>query len=472
MTRRLLGTYLTITGFVLVVLIIPLGRTFAAREQDRLISAIERDATVIAGMSEEGLEEGQPLGLDLLLARYAQDPGGRIVIVDAGGISVADSDNLDGPPRDFSTRPEFIEALAGRVDRGIRSSETLGKDLIFVAVPAGSGGSVLGAVRITYPATTLEDSVRDNWLRLGVLSLVVLAAVTIVGFTLARSVTRPVRALEETAASLSAGDLAARVTVSGPPEIRELGRTFNETADWLEALIDSQRGFVADASHQLRTPLTALRLRLENLRYAVDPADLPAVEAALSETGRLTRLVDGLLALARAEAEHAPRQVIDLTTIAADRAGAWEPLASDGAGAADAGRHRADPRQPHLQRPRRHRGGRRDHHLGGGRRGPVGAARRRRGAGHDRGAAGRRLRPFRLGQGGTRKRARAQHRAPARPLRRRRRPPPTLPERRPRCGGVPPRRERPCPRGGGLSEGFHGPDAARTLAGQGLSWWR
>ncbi len=330
MTRRLLGTYLTITGFVLVVLIIPLGRTFAAREQDRLISAIERDATVIAGMSEEGLEEGQPLGLDLLLARYAQDPGGRIVIVDAGGISVADSDNLDGPPRDFSTRPEFIEALAGRVDRGIRSSETLGKDLIFVAVPAGSGGSVLGAVRITYPATTLEDSVRDNWLRLGVLSLVVLAAVTIVGFTLARSVTRPVRALEETAASLSAGDLAARVTVSGPPEIRELGRTFNETADWLEALIDSQRGFVADASHQLRTPLTALRLRLENLRYAVDPADLPAVEAALSETGRLTRLVDGLLALARAEAEHAPRQVIDLTTIAADRAGAWEPLASDG----------------------------------------------------------------------------------------------------------------------------------------------
>jgi signal transduction histidine kinase len=330
MTRRLLGTYLTITGFVLVVLIVPLGRTFAAREQDRLISAIERDATVVAGMSEEGLEEGQPLGLDLLLARYTQDPGGRIVIVDAGGISVADSDNLDGPPRDFSTRPEFIEALAGRVDRGIRSSETLGEDLIFVAVPAGSDGSVLGAVRITYPATTLEDSVRDNWLRLCVLSLVVLAAVTIVGFTLARSVTRPVRALEETAASLSAGDLAARVTVSGPPEIRELGRTFNETADWLEALIDSQRGFVADASHQLRTPLTALRLRLENLRYAVDPSDLPAVEAALSETGRLTRLVDGLLALARAEAEHAPREVVDLTAVVAGRAGAWEPLASDG----------------------------------------------------------------------------------------------------------------------------------------------
>ncbi|MGD2052150.1 MAG: ATP-binding protein, partial [Acidimicrobiia bacterium] len=306
------------------------GRTFAAREQDRLISAIERDATVVASMSEEGLEEGQPLGLDLLLTKYGADPGGRIVVVDARGISVADSAGLDGPPRDFSTRPEFVEALAGRVDRGIRSSETLGEDLIFVAVPAGSGGSIVGAVRITYPATTLEDSVRDNWLRLGVLSLVVLAAVTIVGFTLARSVTRPVRALEATAAHLSAGNLAARVTVAGPPEIRELGRTFNETAEWLEALIDSQRGFVADASHQLRTPLTALRLRLENLRYAVDPEDLPAVEAALSETGRLTRLVDGLLALARAEAEHAPRQVVDLATIAADRAGVWEPLASDG----------------------------------------------------------------------------------------------------------------------------------------------
>jgi len=95
-------------------------------------------------------------------------------------------------------------------------------------------------------------------------------------------------------------------------------------------LIDSQRGFVADASHQLRTPLTALRLRLENLRYAVDAEDLSAVEAALSETGRLTRLVDGLLALARAEAQHAPGEVVDLATIAAGRTEVWEPLASDG----------------------------------------------------------------------------------------------------------------------------------------------
>ncbi len=166
---------------------------------------------MVASLAEEGLEQSQPVGLDTLLASYAQDPGGRIVIVNAGGISVADSDDLGAAPRDFSTRPEIATALTGQRDSGRRPSETLGTDLLYVAVPVGSGGKIYGAVRITYPATTLNVAVRDNWLRLGLLSLVVLIAVTIVGITLARQVTRPVRTLEKSAEALAGGDLGSRV---------------------------------------------------------------------------------------------------------------------------------------------------------------------------------------------------------------------------------------------------------------------
>jgi signal transduction histidine kinase len=97
----------------------------------------------------------------------------------------------------------------------------------------------------------------------------------------------------------------------------------------LGRLLDSQRAFVADASHQLRTPLTALRLRLENLEATMPPTAAEDLRAAAAETGRLARLVDGLLTLARAEAAPGRREVVDLATVVADRQVAWTPLAAE-----------------------------------------------------------------------------------------------------------------------------------------------
>jgi signal transduction histidine kinase len=269
-TLRLVATYLIITSFVLVVLIVPLGRTFAAREEDGLLSDIERDARVVAALVEDSLEAGTTPQLAALLAGYAENPGGRIVIVDGKGISVADSDEPEGTRRDFSTRPEFIAALNGQGNAGRRFSETLGGDLLFVAVPVRSGSAILGAVRVTFPGTALDDAIRDNWMRLGLLSVVVLFSVTAVGLVLARGVTRPVRELESAAEGIAAGDLRRRVPVGrGAPELRALGETFNTMAARVESLVDAQSSFAADASHQLRTPLTALRLRLENLEVSV-----------------------------------------------------------------------------------------------------------------------------------------------------------------------------------------------------------
>ena len=110
---------------------------------------------------------------------------------------------------------------------------------------------------------------------------------------------------------------------SGPPEVRALATEFNDTVARLETLLRSQDEFVADASHQLRTPLAALRLRLENLERDVGKDGRADLDAALAEVGRLSRLVDGLLALARADAA-TPRPVpVDLRAAVAARAEAW-----------------------------------------------------------------------------------------------------------------------------------------------------
>lgn len=327
MARRLLATYLTITSLVLAVVVIPLGITFAGRERDRLISDIERDAVVVASLAEDALEAGTSPSLGTVLASYAV-AGGRIVVVDREGLSVADSEAET--PRDFSTRPEIGEALEGRRASGTRPSETLGNDLVFVAIPVASGGTVHGAVRITYPTSTLDARTRGAWLNLALVSLSALAAVAAVGLILASQVSKPVRELEEAARRFAVGDLSMRVpTDHGAPELRALATTFNLTADRLTHLVEDQRRFAADAAHQLRTPLAALRLRLETLEPSLTPDQADRVQSAIGETVRLGRLVDSLLAAARSGVDSGSTVVVDLAEVACTRVDLWREVAAE-----------------------------------------------------------------------------------------------------------------------------------------------
>lgn len=329
MARRLLVTYLTITALALASVIVPLGLTFADHERDQLSFGIERDAQAIASMAEDALEGGTTPSVNSVLSDYRAS-GGRVVIVDRRGFSVADSDNVGGGPRDFSSRPEMAAALDGQRATGTRRSETLGTNLVYAAVPVASGGVVHGAVRITYPTSKVDARVRDAWVRLALLSAVVLGIVAGVGVVFARGVTRPVRRLERAAHDLAAGDLTVRVdTNDGPPELRALGETFNTTAQQLGQLVESQHRFVADASHQLRTPLTALRLRLETLEPYVADSAQPKLHAAVSETNRLARLVQSLLVLARTDATTSTCEPVELSAIVSGRVDAWSPVAGD-----------------------------------------------------------------------------------------------------------------------------------------------
>lgn len=331
MRRRLLLGYLSLTLFVLLVLEIPLGVSFAQRELERLLTRVERDAFALASFAEDHLEGTTQSDLQGLADGYADRTGGRAVIVDADGIGLADSDPPAPGRRSFATRPEIVKALEGRVATGERLSETLSTNLVFVAVPVASGGEVHGAVRITYPRSTVDTRIRDNWLRLAGVGVVSLGAATVVGLAFARGVARPLRDLQSTATALGRGDLGARAPAgAGPPEVQALATAFNDTATRLEVLVGSQEQFVADASHQLRTPLAALRLRLENLASECT-SDTDDVEAALAEVARLSRLVDGLLALARADRTGATATAVAVhaSDALAERIDAWEAMAAD-----------------------------------------------------------------------------------------------------------------------------------------------
>lgn len=333
MRRRLLLSYLTVSVFVLLVLEVPLAVFFADRERERLLTAVERDATVLATYYEDALQLGEPYGPRPALD-YAASTGFRVVVVDGSGRSILDT----GRPanRDFSTRPEVVTALAGSRAIGVRASETLGADLLYVAVPVASGGEVFGAVRVTFPPGEAEQRIHRFWLGLVAVGLVVLAAMTGVGWVVAGSIARPVRQVEEAAARVAAGDLDVRLEAGDAPrDLRDLVTTFNDMAARLRHVLERQQAFVGDASHELRTPLTALRLRLENLEATAEGEARRDLEGAIAETNRLAGVVDQLLAIATAEAARTRPEPVDLPAVVRDRAAAWEPVATEQAAAVD-----------------------------------------------------------------------------------------------------------------------------------------
>ncbi|MGZ4462356.1 MAG: ATP-binding protein [Gaiellaceae bacterium] len=335
MRWRLLLSYLGLSLFILAVLEIPLGIVNQRNEQSNLESKVEHDAVVIASAADDTLEarqSGSMPGLKVYASDYQRRFGGRVIIVNRKGIALVDS----RPPgwSDFASRPEIEVALKGGVASGVRYSQTLREHLLYVAVPVASavpGASkpmVHGAVRITYPTSAVDARVLRYWLLLLAIAAIVLAVVTVLALRIARSVSRPLNRLETAAARAGAGDLSVRAEATGgPPEVRSLATTFNTMIVELEQLVRAQEEFVADASHELRTPLTALQLRLENLARDVSEGGQADLEAALGEVGRLSRLVEGLLALARAETP--PPEQVDLRAVVEERLEALAALASD-----------------------------------------------------------------------------------------------------------------------------------------------
>lgn len=334
MTRRLVLAALLVAAFILLTVEVPLGLTYSGRAEDRLVADVERDARILAGLVEERVEVSDTAAVTSAVTRYAKRTGGRVVVTNPMGIAIVDTSRAGAAARDFSTRPEIDVALKGSQSTGIRSSSTLGREIAYAAVPISSDGRINGVVRVSFPTTEMRGQVRASWVRLGLLSILVLGAAGAFGWMIARWATAPVGLLEAGAQRLADGDLEGRTGVDrGPPELRRLSATFDEMASRLEALVGAQQVFVADVSHQLRTPLTVLRLRVESMEEELgEPVDAAGlrrdVEAVGEEIERLIRVVEGLLALTRADgsAGTAPVDAAGAARAAQDR---WGPLAEE-----------------------------------------------------------------------------------------------------------------------------------------------
>jgi len=316
---------------------IPLIQYLRTVETDRITTALERDGFVIAGRAEETLETPSAEGLEYVqnaITQYGIESGARVIVLDINGNAIADSESPESIGTSFISRPEIVEALAGTVSIGRRFSTTANQELLYVAVPIINGAQTLGAVRITFPASVVDDAVNERLEGISSIAGITLLVSVLVALLLALGITRRLSNLKNVTEEFTKGNYKVRAEINGgAPEIRSLARSFNAMADQLDKLITQQKAFAGDASHQLRTPLTALQLRLERATEMLetDPAGAAErIEAAIVEADRLQRLVEGLLVLSRSEnADKITRDKCDAAQVARERFENWEALASE-----------------------------------------------------------------------------------------------------------------------------------------------
>ncbi len=328
--RLVLAAAYLLTAVVLA-LEIPLALNVDRRATSEFQSGVLGNAAILAARvadlvaaSNRRTRPRPSAALERIVAGTPRAEGERILVVDGGGRLLADTAGRADVGTVYATgeRPELLAALGGRIDTRRRFSETVGEELLLVTVPVVDQAEVVGGVRVAASTAAVDASVRRSWLRLALIGLAVIAAGLALAWFLAGTVARPVRRLVSAADRLGHGDLDARASEGGPRELDTLARAFNRMAETLAANVAAQRDFVANASHQLRTPLTGLKLRLEAIRSEGGEAAEQAAKADL-EVDRLGALVDDLLELARASSSEPTGRSVDLGDQAARAVERW-----------------------------------------------------------------------------------------------------------------------------------------------------
>ncbi|WP_121160426.1 sensor histidine kinase [Micromonospora pisi] len=327
MRRRLVLSYLLLMVLVLAALEIPLAFTLATAETGRVRADRLADATRFSSLSGPALRVGATGPVSAELDRYAELYGLNAALVDRDRTVVLRT------PR-YRPDPALVESatrasLAGQQSAAPGLVWPWNPEPLVVSVPVSENGEVLGSLIISSPTNRIGRTTLSWWLVLAVIGMLAVLACVLTAFRLAGWVLRPITVLDAVTHEIAAGDRSARAPHRvGPPELRRLAASFNDMADALSDAMERQRAFVAHASHQLRNPLTALRLRVEELGPSVTDEDgRTEHRLALEESDRLAEVLDGLLTLARAERGADKMVVVDAAAVAISRVRAWQPLA-------------------------------------------------------------------------------------------------------------------------------------------------
>jgi signal transduction histidine kinase len=322
MAGRIAATVIALIAVLLCVVALPLGVITTAHDRHSFTDEAIDAAASVAAIGEEKLSDGDASPALASSIGELRRGGDQVSLYDRAG-------------RKISGSPAGPAVTAGEVAGALRRAAPVtypagDRMLVLAPVLQDEGGADVGVVALSRPTAALDHEIAVLWASIAAVSVAGLVAAALIAIGLARWVSRPLNVLGQAAQRLGDGALDTRSEPdAGPSEVRRLATNFNTMAGRLETLVNDHQAMMADVSHQLRTPLAALRLRLDVLAQDCDEPVAVELTGAQEEIARLSRMVDGLLAVARAEHTVTEPQTVRLDIVIKDRVAAWRPAAEE-----------------------------------------------------------------------------------------------------------------------------------------------
>ena len=303
MRRRLAAMAVATTTMVVIAFVLPLGLLVREMAEQRAVNKATFEAqsmVSVVGAIPDRATQAQVV--DVMRQRTTDE----VTVFLADGTAIGAQAPADDGVQESRQGRAFTRSYGG------------GREVLMPLLTAGGQSLV---VRVRVPASRLHSGVLEAWLILAAIGLALVIGAVIVADRLARSIVRPMGELAATARRLELGLLDARVTPDGPWEVGEVGHALNRLAARIMELVEAERESLADLSHRLRTPLTALRLQAESIG---DPVDARDVSAAVDQ---LAAAVDSLIAEARRPT--ADTEEADAVDVVTERVEFWSALADE-----------------------------------------------------------------------------------------------------------------------------------------------
>ena len=227
----------------------------------------------------------------------------RVTLINAGGVVLCDSFAEPSAMDNHRDRPEVKRALDGMTGSGARFSNTLKASLLYVAVPLHTSDGVW-VVRAARSLAAIDDLLQEVFRKLFAVMVVLTMAGFLVSIYLFRKINPPLYEMRQGAERFARGEFERKLPDYQVKEISELADAMNQMADKLDRLENLRREFVANVSHELKTPVTSIKGFAETLLAGAkeDPRDLDRfLGIILRQSDRLTAIIDDLLTLSRLE---------------------------------------------------------------------------------------------------------------------------------------------------------------------------
>jgi signal transduction histidine kinase len=282
------------------------------RDFDHKISERLRTNAILVGyILREQLHGSEPKGIQKKVESLANELGLRITVINPKGVVLGDSETDPSEMVNHSDRSEVIMAMKDGFGQSTRPSDTLGYNMKYVAVRIGDEDKLLGLVRLAMPLSEVQLEMQSIYRAVLLGAVVALVIALTVAYFLSRSMTSPIREMKEIAQRLAEGDFSRKVRVKSQDELGELARSLNTMADELQAKMENLKrmdrvrtDFVANVSHELKTPLTLIKGYIETLEdKAINDTKKAGkfISIIKDHTDRLSNIIDDLLSLSELE---------------------------------------------------------------------------------------------------------------------------------------------------------------------------